>query len=66
MDKDILRLKKHMEKAYAKTFGKRCTTTDLEDFPELKDAGGGRCFTCVAYEKLDNFILALWKGMARG
>ena len=37
-------------------WGERCETSDLEDFPELKDDPlASRCAACEMYEHLDEF-----------
>lgn len=44
-------------------WGKRCTTKDVDDFPELHedqlfaagDPDAGRCPVCLVYEKFDKF-----------
>lgn len=43
-----------IEHYIAATYGPRCETTDLEDFPELND-GGNRCACCVAWELYDEW-----------
>lgn len=57
-----IQLKKRLEKALQKDFGKRCETKDIEDFPDLLDNPDktSRCPVCVAYEKLDAFVDDLW------
>jgi len=43
-------------------YGKRCETTDLHDFPELKDDPlANRCPTCEQYERLDEYKAELKK-----
>jgi hypothetical protein len=45
-----------VEKYVTAEYGKRCKTTDLEDFPDLEgDANWGRCAACVAWEEFDRF-----------
>lgn len=57
MEKDFDKFRQKTEKAYAKTWGKRCEIKDLEDFPELKnDPVNSRCPCCYAYELLDKNI----------
>lgn len=36
-----------------KLIGKRCTTKDTDDFPELRDDDPARCFVCKTWEAID-------------
>ena len=36
-----------------KGYGDRCESTDLEDFPDLKENHKARCPTCLAWETID-------------
>lgn len=61
MEAEYKKLKKEIEASFRKVWGKRCKTLDLVDFPDLKNKQDERCMTCLAYEKLDNFIADLQK-----
>lgn len=42
-------------------WGKRCENKDTDDFPELKNAGEGRCACCEMWEHYDEYIKSLEK-----
>ena len=40
-----------------KDIGKRCVTTDVEDFPDEEMAWENRCFICRVWESIDGYVL---------
>jgi hypothetical protein len=56
MEAEYKKLKKEIEKSFAKIWGKRCASKDIDDFPDLKRKPEQRCATCSAYDKLDLFL----------
>lgn len=53
-------LKPRLAKVIRKDFGKRCSTKDTDDFPELVgDPKANRCITCLVYEELDAMMARL-------
>lgn len=45
-----------LEQYVTEMWGKRCETSDLEDFPDLKDdRNASRCVCCEAWEEVDRF-----------
>lgn len=45
-----------IEEAITEHFGRRCKTTDAEDFPELAGKIEGRCPVCLAWKQYDALL----------